>query len=178
MYTNDILDDVMKIKDHFTILLSTVKFYYIRPTFARFYGKPQLFGDLVAEKFPKASEDIERAGNCLALGEPTACVLHLHRATEIIVRRLAKRLNVTVNAKDTMGYVLNQMEAPINKMKDRTEAQKRKKEKWSECRINLSHVKRAWRDPSAHGKTRYDDKEALDIFGKVKDFTQHLATLL
>jgi hypothetical protein len=77
-----------------------------------------------------------------------------------------------------MGQVLNHMEGPIGRMPDKTDAQKRKKEKWSECRINLAHVKRAWRDPTAHGKRKYDDKEALDIFHKVKDFTEHLATLL
>lgn len=178
MYTNDVLVDVRKILNDFRALLSVQKFFYLPQSLSKFYGQPTLFGEAVAKKFPKACEDIERAGNCLALGEPTACVLHLHRGMEIIVRRLARRLKVTVNAKDTMGNVLNQMEAPINRMADKTDAQKRKKEKWSECRINLSHVKRAWRDPSAHGKTSYDDKEGLDIFLKVKDFTRQLATLL
>jgi len=178
LYTNDILEEVRRILNDFLLRLSVHNFYYVPLELAKFYGKPLLFGEGVANKFPKAARDIERAGNCLALGEPTACMLHLHRAVEIIVRRLARRLNVTVNAKDSMGQVLNHMEGPINRMADRTDAQKRKKEKWSECRINLTHVKRAWRDPSAHGKTAYSDKEALDILLKVQDFTQHLATLL
>jgi hypothetical protein len=36
----------------------------------------------------------------------------------------------------------------------------------------------AWRDPGAHGEQSYDDKAALDIFNRVKDFMQQLATLL
>ena len=178
LFTNDILDEVRRILSSFRYLLSKQKFYALNASVSDFYGNAVLFGELVAKKFPAACQDIERAGNCLALGEPTACVLHLHRAMEIIVRRLARRLNVIVSAKDTMGYVLNQMEGPIGKMREKTDGEKRKKERWSECRINLAHAKRAWRDPSAHGKTAYDTKEAFDIFQKVKDFTQHLATLL
>lgn len=106
MYTNDILDDVRRIENDFTILLSKIKFYYLSPSTAKLYGKPQLFGDLVAKKFPKASLDVECAGNCLALGEPTACVLHLNRVMEIAVRKLARKLKFEPKPKDTFGAVL------------------------------------------------------------------------
>jgi hypothetical protein len=36
----------------------------------------------------------------------------------------------------------------------------------------------AWRDPGAHGKQTYDDKQARDIIKRVEDFMQQLATLL
>jgi hypothetical protein len=67
---------------------------------------------------------------------------------------------------------------PIKDLPDKTEAQKRKKEKWAECRANLYHVKMAWRDPGAHGNVSYDEMEALDIIKRVQDFMQQLATLL
>jgi hypothetical protein len=63
-------------------------------------------------------------------------------------------------------------------MADKTETEKRKKEKWAECRTNLYHVKMAWRDPSSHGKQSYDATQALDIFERVRGFLQQLATLL
>jgi hypothetical protein len=178
LYTNDILDDVRRILNDFRAILSTHKFYYLPQSLSRFYGDPLLFGEAVAKKFPAASNDIERAGNCLALGEPTACVMHLNRAMEIAVRRLAKKLHVTVNAKDNMGGVLGNMTEPIKQMPDKTEAQKRKKELWAECRTNLYHVKMAWRDPAHHGKQDYTEKQAHDIMGRVRDFMQQLATLL
>jgi hypothetical protein len=177
-YTNDILDEVRAIKDNFRIILSKQTFYYLSPSFAKFYGKPLLFGDQVAKKFPKAIKDIERAGNCLALGEPTACILHLNRAMEIAVRRLAKKLKFDPQPKDTLGAVLRDMAKPINDLPDKTEKLKRRKERWSECRANLFHVKNAWRDPSSHGKVSYTEKEALNIMQRMEEFMQQLATLL
>jgi hypothetical protein len=178
LFTNDVLDDVRRIKNDFLALLSQRKFYYLAPGAARFYGQPELFGETVAKKFPAAGNDIEWAGNCLALGQPTACVLHLNRAMEIAIHRLAKKLHLQPNAKDNMGSLLGNMTDPIKNMPDKTEAQKRKKEKWAECRTNLYHVKMAWRDPSSHGKQSYDDKQARDILERVKGFMQQLATLL
>jgi hypothetical protein len=178
LYTNDILDEVRRISTGFRFLLSKRKFYALSAAVSDFYGNPILFGEAVAKKFPATSNDIEWAGNCLALGQPTACVLHLSRAMEIAIHRLAKKLKITVNAKDNMGSMLGNMTEPIKSLPDKTEAQKRKKEKWAECRTNLYHVKMAWRDPAHHGKQSYDDKQARDILVRVQDFMQQLATLL
>src|ERR1700737_1198313 len=38
LFTNDVLDDVRKIKNDFRALLSQCKFYYLAPAAARFYG--------------------------------------------------------------------------------------------------------------------------------------------
>ena len=152
LYAVDLLKDVQRLKNDFALILSNRFFYSVRPELNDLYGKPELFGEKVAKKFPKATSDIEWAGNCLALGQPTSCVLHLDRAMEIALQKLATKLKITPSAKDTMGKILNDMNKPINDMPDKTETEKRKKERWSECRINLSHVKMAWRDPTAHGK--------------------------
>jgi hypothetical protein len=177
LYTNDVLEDVERIKNDFLYILSERFFYYLPPDLAKLYGQPALFGEAVAKKFPAASDDIEWAGNCLALGQPTACVLHLNRAMEIAIHRMARKLSVTPDAKDNMGSMLGKMTEPIKHLPDKTEAQKRKKEKWAECRTNLYHVKMAWRDPSSHGKQSYDDKQARDIWDRVRGFMQQLATL-
>src|SRR6266571_6806525 len=60
------------------------------------YDQKELFGPAVAKKFKNAATDIAKAGNCLALQEPTACVFHLMRAMEVAVRRLSKRLGITI----------------------------------------------------------------------------------
>ena len=178
LYAIDVQKDVQRIKNDFRVILSNRKFYSLRPESSDLYGNPALFGDAVAKKFSKAASDIEWAGNCLALGLSTSCVLHLDRAMEIALHKLAKKLGFTPGAKDTMGKILNDMNKPINDMPDKTEPEKRKKERWSECRINLSHVKMAWRDPTAHGKKSYNENQARDIFNRVKEFMQQLATLI
>lgn len=172
----ELQNSVEKIKNDFSYILGSRQFYEVPPNLSKYYGNPALFGPKVTRKFSGARYDIERAGNCLALGEPTACVLHLNRVMEIAIHRLARKLGITPDAKDNMGSMLG-MTDPIKQLPDKTEAQKRKKEKWAECRTNLYHVKMAWRDPSSHGKQSYDDKEASDIFKRVQDFMQQLATL-
>lgn len=176
--TDEILKDVQRIQNDFRYVLEKRKFYSINPELLPRYGNPHLFGATVAKKFPHAQNDTEWAGHCLALGQSTACVLHLDRAMEIATRRLAKKLKITPNAKDSWGMVLGKMTDPIQKMADNTPAQKRKKEKWAECRTNLYHVKMAWRDPGAHGTQNYDDEQARHILKQVGDFMEQLATLL
>jgi hypothetical protein len=178
LLTDEIIKDVQRLQNDFRYILDKRKFYSVNPEVLHNYGNPQLFGTVVAKKFPRAQNDIEWAGNCLALGQATACVLHLDRAMEIATRRLATKLRITPNAKDSWGMVLGKMTDPIQKMADDTPAQKRKKEKWAECRTNLYHVKMAWRDPGAHGTQSYDDQQARDILKRVSDFMQQLATLL
>lgn len=177
VYTNDVLQDVERIKNDFLYILSQRFFYYLQPEMANCYGKPELFGAAVAKKFKSARDDIEHAGNCLAVNENTACVLHLMRAMEAAVRHLAKKLKINVGPKDSWGKILNAMTAGIDALPDNTERKKRKKEEWAECRTNLYHVKMAWRDNSMHGKITYDSAQARDIMGKVKAFMQQLATL-
>jgi len=177
LFTNDILDDVRRIKNDFLVLLEQRKFYYIGPGLSRFYGQPILFGEAVAAKFKEARMDVEHAGNCLALGEPTACVFHLMRAMESVVRKLGERLKVTINPKDTWGIILKNMDKGIEALPEKNKREKRKKEQWSECRANLWHVKQAWRDNSMHAKITYSDREAREILERVRSFMQHLATL-
>src|SRR5208282_5591930 len=124
--TKDVLNDIQRIRNDFCVVLSERYFYYLRTDLAKLYGQPEAFGDKVARKFRLARDDIERAGNCLALGESTAAVLHLNRAMEITIRHLAKRLNMTVVAKDNWGSILGNMADAIKGLPDRTEQQKRK----------------------------------------------------
>ena len=90
-----------ELQNDFRYLLKKKTFYSMPPGLLNYYSQPQLFGAAVAKKFPDARADIESAGNCYAFGEPTACVLHLNRAMEIATRRLAKKLKITPNAKDS-----------------------------------------------------------------------------
>jgi hypothetical protein len=177
IYTDDLLEEVTRIKNDFLYILSKRFFYYLPHDMEQFYGQPQLFGEAVARKFKNARDDIERAGNCLALGESTACVMHLGRALESAIRHLARRLNVQVSPRDTWGVILNGMKSGIEAMPEKTEREKKKKGQWAECRSNLFDLKMAWRDDSMHAKAAYDLSQAKQIMSKVDAFMRHLATL-
>jgi len=174
---SDILDELLRVRDDFRHMLSSRHFYSVQPELAEMHGNPELFGAAVARKFQAARDDVEHAGNCLAVGESTACVLHLMRAMETALRRLGQRLGTQINPKDTWGVILKNMDRAIEALPEKTAHQKRKKSRWAESRANLFHVKLAWRDDSMHGKASYDQTQAREIFDRVKAFMQHLATL-
>jgi hypothetical protein len=62
---NELIDDVEHIKNDFMLILSKRHYYYITPELFKNYGKPDLFGEKVTKKFPKARDDIERGGKLL-----------------------------------------------------------------------------------------------------------------
>jgi hypothetical protein len=152
-------------------------FYFAAPSVAEYYGQTELFGQRVIKKFPKAASDIEHAGNCLALGESTAAVLHLVRAMDLVTRTLGKRLNVTITTRSTWGMILTSVDDAIKKMPDATVRQKNKKTRWAECRAQLYHVKLAWRDDSVHTNRMYNEKEARQILDRMREFLQVLVAL-
>jgi hypothetical protein len=140
-----------------------------------FWDKDDDFG--LGRKFEPAHRDIKSAGNCLAVGEGTACVLHLSRAMEVALKHLARRFKITIAPKDTWGTILGKMEAPIRALPEATQKQKTKKDKWSETRVHLRHVKDAWRDRTAHGKETFTPARAKEIYEAVRVFMRQLAVL-
>ncbi len=57
--------------------LDSMKFIQLEQESGKYYENPQLFGGTMSSRFPEAGDDIEEAGNCLALGRATASVYHL-----------------------------------------------------------------------------------------------------
>jgi hypothetical protein len=144
----------------------------------RLYEQPAAFGEAVAKAFPAAGDDLRNAGNCLALEQPMAAIFHLMRALELAILKLAAKLKITVSPKDTWGMILGNMTSAIQKMPDKSPAQKAKRERWSEARTNLFHVKEAWRDNSLHARRkRATMDEATEIYAAVRVFMQTLASL-
>jgi hypothetical protein len=131
----------------------------------------------VAAKFPKAQEDLARAGDCLALQQSTAVVFHLMRAMEVVVQRLGKKLGVT-NTDKEWGKILSDVHRAIEKMPNGTPKEKTKRNAWSEAHANLYHVKQAWRNETMHPKQTYDRAEALAVYTSMQVFMTHLAKLV
>jgi hypothetical protein len=177
IYTNDILDEVRRIKDRFIYVLSKRWFYALSAPAAEHYGLVAAFGEGFWDKFKGARDDLEHAGNCLALGEGTACVLHLMRMLEIVVRYLGERLNITIDLKDTWGSILQILDGKIEGLPAASVEEQQKKHQWSECRNYLWHVKRAHRDDSMHGRRAYTPAEAKEVLDAIKVFALYLITL-
>jgi hypothetical protein len=154
------------------------EFYFkVRRGDIQLYGRKAPFGATVAKKFKRAGPEIIHASNCLALRQPTACVFHLMRAMEVAVRQLARRLQLTITAQTTWGQLTSQMDPIIRAMPAATNAQRRKKGKWEEARVNLHHVRSVWRNSTMHPANSYTDDQARHIFNATRVFMNGLCDL-
>jgi len=141
---------------------------------AAIYRDPYPFGEPVASKFPRAAYDIVEASKCLALERSTAAVFHLMRVMELGVQSIGKKLGVSLTQDKTWQKILDDLNAPIKALPEKTRTQKRKKEHYSAAHSHLFNVKLAWRNRVMHPKATYTLEEARDIFNVVKTFTVYL----
>jgi hypothetical protein len=152
-------------------------YFRLREQDVPLYGQESMFGDAVAKKFKGASADIQNAGNCLALGQGTACVFHLMRAMEVAVRKLGKQLNLTITPQTTWRQMTGQMDPKIKAMPHSTDGQKRKKDDWEAARANLHAVGSVWRNNTMHPASSYTPSQARDVLNAVRVFMTALAEL-
>ena len=96
---------------------------------------------------------------------------------EVALKTLAQRLQVTIGPRDTWGSILNKMTPKIEKMPENILKAKNKKQRWSEARTHLFHIKECWRDRPAHGHESYSPKRAQEIYETVRVFMAHLACM-
>jgi hypothetical protein len=155
--------------------LTRKEFLFVSENMAERYKDADPFK--IGAEFKEANADIQSAAKCLAVGEGTASVLHLDRAMEVALRKLATRRRVRIRPRDTWGGILNKMTPKIDKMPEATRSQKNKKQAWSEARTHLFHIKECWRDRPAHGHETYSPARAKEIFEAVRVFMNHLAAL-
>ena len=152
--------------------------YYMDPRNAERYEKAKLeFSQEVIHTFPNACWDLEEAVKCLAFERYTACVFHLARPMEIAVRKVGKRMGVTVKYKKEKGYL--HWGTITNNMNGRLAILKRSDpdeyEKWVRVHGMLECVRVAWRNETMHPGTKYSEKEAEEVLDAVKTFLDCLA---
>jgi hypothetical protein len=169
------ISDVRQLRIRIEEDLRKKQFLFIEAGMQAFWGEKDAFE--LGRKFKEAHDDIEHAGNCLAVGEGTACVLHLARAMDAILNQLATRLKIKIGGKDTWGVLLSAMSTKINKMPEATQKQKNRRDRWSEARVHLFHVKEAWRDRPLHAKQSYSSPRAGEVYEAVRVFVNHFSTL-
>ena len=170
----DLYRDISDLRSRIEDQLKGRYFLFISPSLVQYYEQKQLFGQEVANAFPKAIDDIEGAGKCLAVGQGTACVMHLMRVMEVGLKALAKSLKIDY-APSWDGY-LNKIQSKIDtKRKTKGVKWKRDEKFYRDVSGDLVSVKHAWRNPSMHVDRRYSTEEAEEIFKTVKAFMCKLA---
>jgi hypothetical protein len=166
----DIVDLWSRIEDQ----LKERWFLYVSPSLQPYYTQKQLFGNDVESGFPGAIDDIEDAGTCLALGQGTACVMHLMRVMELGLKVLAKSLKIPYTP--SWESYLAQIQSKISaKHKTKRVKWKRDEKFYRDMSGDLIAVKQAWRNPSMHIDRGYSKEEAEEIFRAVKTFMCKLA---
>ena len=184
--------------------LKTIKFTMIEDKKSHYLEQDNLFGEQVSKSFPSARNEIQAAGNCLAMDLNTAAVFHSLRAAEIGMRALAVNLGVKLTHKgkpkriEQGGWdqIITQIE---NKIRERHEKYKPAKppvgvpapsakakkmgkkefEFLKFCRMMANELfifKEIWRNNTMHSITSYNESEAKGVFDRVRDFMQRLSS--
>lgn len=153
--------------------LETVSLYYVDSIKAIYFEcNTSIVGASDKAKFQDIDFDIEEAGKCFALGRGTACVFHLMRVMEAVVRALCVKLSIA-NPDREWGKLLSDMAKAIEPMPKGEE-----RNNWSEALTLLYSVKQAWRNDTMHPNKTYTEEQAEEILRAVRRFIQHLATLV
>ena len=154
--------------------LEATEFYYIHPIRLRFYKEPMLMGKDVNDRFPKAIDDIEDAGKCIALGQGTASVMHTMRIMECGLKALANALGIPY-APSWEAYLKQISDKIGEKHKNKTAKWRRDEKFYRDLSGDLLTVKQAWRNPTMHVDRKYSVEEAEQIFTAAKHFMERLA---
>ncbi len=159
--------------------LSTVFLLHVSPSKLVYYQDTTQFGTQVAAKFPKATNDIQEAGKCLALSRHTACVFHLMRVLEFGVQSLGKKLKVTIRVEDKdWGTISSHINGALKRLPNSTPRERAKYKAYATAAAYLDNVRIAWRNPTMHPKEAYTEVEAGRLFGFARQFMQHLADII
>lgn len=157
--------------------LKHLMFKPVLPRYSKYYSDKPLFGQKVFDKFPAAIDDVQGAGNCLALGEGTACVMHLMRVMEAGLKALAAGLKIPY-APSWESY-LSQIQKKIDaKHKTKGVSWRRDEKFYRDVSGDLLTIKQAWRNPTMHIDRRYSQEEAEQIYLAVKPLLERLADKL
>jgi hypothetical protein len=163
-------------------------FMYVPSHRAKYFNNDRLFGDAVFRQFKGARVDIVEGANCFAFGNNTATVFQLMRVAERGLRRLAKRLNVTISNKGVaipLEYgdwdkVITAIKNKIASLHTSATGPKRqaKLEAYSDAADHCLFMKDIWRNTASHARKPYNENEAKATMDRVSDFMQFLATQL
>ena len=168
---------------------SRIWFIGIAATMSGHVDNRNLLGETIPARFPEAVEDIESAGNCLAVELPTAAVFHLMRVVEWGLRAFAADLGlfgVSTGSKDNKTIpiewaewdrILNQLSDKIrSKIESIPKGPKRQQaqEFYFSAKQEVEAFKDAWRNHVMHARRRYSSEDAIAALSHVGRFMKSL----
>ena len=161
--------------------METRAVFIISPTGANRYDNPLSGWEQCCAKFPSATDHIEEASKCLALGRNTACVFHLAGVVQEALEALSIALAVKLDPyTDTWNALINKVESAMRAKSSGTpkKAWKPIEAFYAELLSDIKAVKNAWRNPTVHFRKTYSDEQAEKIYSRVQEFMQHASTKL
>jgi hypothetical protein len=165
--------------------LNSRSFMYIPAERAKYWEDFDVLGKHFIFAFPRAAVlEMLEVGNCFAAGRNTACVFHCIRVAEYGLRKLAKRLHVTVSdrgKKSPLEYaewdkVITAIRNKITQIRTlpRGPRKQRQLESYSILADHCEYMKDIWRNEIMHTRRRYNEAETLAVIGRVRDFLEPL----
>ena len=161
------------------------RFAYVPTSKAALHDGFGLVWEPIWKKIPGAKEDSQRAIDCYALEQDTACVFHLMRVAEFGLRALAKKLHAKIASKGQFCPIeYGEWDKVITAIKNNIDTARKlpagpKKqaqlEFYSDAADHCTFMKDIWRNNVSHARQPYKDTEALAVFGRVRDFIKFLA---
>lgn len=157
--------------------MQTALFFHVPFALREFYKPKALFGQEVANRFPRANYDIEEAGTCYAFGRSTACVFHLMRVMEIGVQTFGRLLGVEFPEDKEWGKILSIASGKIEQEKEARPLHGRDPEivDWCDIHSHLTAVGIGCRNQFMHPKATCTMEEAKDLIALVGSFMRTLA---
>lgn len=161
------------------------RFAYVPTSKAAIHDGFALAWESIWKKIPDAKEDSQRAVDCYALEQDTACVFHLMRVAEFGLRALAKKLRVKLTSKGQFCPLeFAEWEKVIITLKNQIDAARKlpagpKRQAqlafYSDAADHCTFMKDIWRNNVSHARQPYKDAEALAVLERVRDFMKFIA---
>ena len=156
-------------------------FAFIPPDKDKLFERDELFGEAVSKAIPSAKSDIKDAGNCLAADLPDAAVFYLMRIVEFGLRQLARELKVKISKTplDYAGWqkVVNAIDEKLSAKMPKARGPKQSAAlKFKHDMLADFKAFEVIRNEIMHGRSRFNEAEAIDLFNRVREFMQRLAS--
>jgi hypothetical protein len=163
--------------------LHSRKFMFMPAEEASYWNNPKIFGETFILSFPeKASFEMIEVGKCFAAARGTACVFHSMRVAEYGLRKLARKLRVTIGdrgKKCPIEYgdwnkVITGIRNKIIEIRKLPAGPRREKslQLYSSAADHCEYLKDIWRNELMHTRRFYSKAEALSVIQRVREFIE------
>lgn len=159
--------------------LGSIIFRAIPKEKAKYCDPKWLTDSLLFSKYPDTVDEFQRAGRCYAYGENTACIFHLMRVTDFVLKKVADSIGITYSANNWGGigdYISKKMQ---EKYQQKTDDWKKSEPFYAEILTDIQAISRGHRNPALHElEKKYDEREALYMLTVIERFCSHVAAQL